>query len=121
MGAYNEARAAAAAYRDIFGADNYFVEIMDHGIEIEQRVKDDLLKLAKELGLPLLATNDLHYTYASDSKHHAALVCIQTGSTLAEGKRFKFDSNEYYLKDAATMRRIFKDIESACDNTLLIA
>ncbi len=121
MGAYNEARAAAAAYRDIFGADNYFVEIMDHGIEIEQRVKDDLLKLAKELGLPLLATNDLHYTYAADSKHHEALLCIQTGSTLAEGKRFKFDSNEYYLKDAATMRRIFKDIESACDNTLLIA
>jgi DNA polymerase-3 subunit alpha len=121
MGAYNEARAAAAAYRDIFGADNYFVEIMDHGIEIEQRVKDDLLKLSKELGLPLLATNDLHYTYAEDAKHHEALLCIQTGSTLAEGKRFRFDSNEYYLKDAATMRRIFKDIESACDNTLLIA
>ena len=121
MGAYNEARAAAAAYRDIFGADNYFVEIMDHGIEIEKRVKDDLLKLAKELGLPLLATNDLHYTYREDAKHHAALLCIQSGSTLADPKRFKFDNDEFYLKDAGTMRRIFKDIEEACDNTLVIA
>jgi DNA polymerase-3 subunit alpha len=121
MGAYSEARAAAAAYRDIFGAENYFVEIMDHGIEIEKRVKDDLLKLAKELGLPLLATNDLHYTYRDDAKHHAALLCINSGSTLSDPKRFKFDNDEFYFKDAATMRRIFKDIEEACDNTLLIA
>ena len=121
MGAYNEARAAAANYRDIFGADNYFVEIMDHDIEIERRVKDDLLKLAKELGLPLVATNDLHYTYADDAKHHEALLCIQSGTTLADPKRFKFEGKEYYLKDAATMRRIFKDLEIACDNTLAIA
>ena len=121
MGAYNDARAAAAAYRDIFGAENYFVEIMDHGIEIEKRVKDDLLKLAQELGLPLLATNDLHYTYRDDAKHHAALLCINSGSTLSDPKRFKFDNDEFYFKDATTMRRIFKDIEEACDNTLLIA
>ena len=93
MGAYNEARAAAANYREIFGAENYFVEIMDHGIEIEKRVKDDLLKLAKELGLPLLVTNDLHYTYREDAKHHAALLCINSGSTLSDPKRFKFDSD----------------------------
>ena len=121
MGAYNEARAAAANYRDIFGADNYFVEIMDHDIEIERRVKDDLLKLSKELGLPLVATNDLHYTYADDAKHHEALLCIQSGTTLADPKRFRFEGKEYYLKDAATMRRIFKDLEIACDNTLAIA
>jgi DNA polymerase-3 subunit alpha len=121
MGAYNEARAAAATYRDIFGAENYFVEIMDHGIEIEKRVKDDLLKLAKELGLPLLATNDLHYTYREDAKHHAALLCINSGSTLSDPKRFKFDNDEFYFKDAATMRRIFSEIVEACDNTLLIA
>ena len=121
MGAYNEARAAAANYRDIFGADNYFVEIMDHDIVIERRVKDDLLKLSKELGLPLVATNDLHYTYADDAKHHEALLCIQSGTTLADPKRFKFEGKEYYLKDAATMRRIFKDLEIACDNTLAIA
>ena len=121
MGAYAEARAAAAIYRDIFGADNYFVEIMEHGIDIEKRVKEDLLRLAKDLGLPLLATNDLHYTYANDAQHHAALLALQSNSTLNDPKRFKFDNFEFYLKDAAQMRALFKDLEVACDNTLLIA
>ena len=121
MGAYAEARAAAAIYRDIFGADNYFVEIMEHGIDIEKRVKEDLLKLAKDLGLPLLATNDLHYTYANDAQHHAALLALQSNSTLHDPKRFKFDNFEFYLKDSAQMRALFKDLEVACDNTLLIA
>ncbi|MEY3430320.1 MAG: hypothetical protein RLZZ79_727 [Actinomycetota bacterium] len=121
MGAYEEARAAAAAYREIFGADNFFIEIMDHGIEIERRVKDDLLRLAKELGLPLLATNDLHYTYKKDARHHEGLLAVQSGSTIADPKRFHFDNDEFYLKDAATMRHIFKDLEIACDNTLLVA
>ncbi len=121
MGAYNEARAAAAAYRDIFGAENYFIEIMDHGIEIETRVKADLLKLSKDLGLPLLATNDLHYTFAGDASAHEALLCIQSGSTLADPKRFKFENSEFYLKSASQMRQLFKDIPESCDNTLLIA
>ena len=121
MGAYEEARAAAAAYREIFGADNFFIEIMDHGIEIERRVKDDLLRLAKELGLPLLATNDLHYTYKKDARHHEGLLAVQSGSTIADPKRLHFDNDEFYLKDAATMRHIFKDLEIACDNTLLVA
>ena len=121
MGAYQEARSAAAEFRDIFGAENFFVEIMEHGLEIEKRVREDLLRLAKDLGLPLLATNDLHYTFAEDAKHHAALLAVQSGSTLTDPKRFKFDSDEYYLKDAATMRGLFKGIEEACDNTLLIA
>jgi len=121
MGAYNEARAAAADYRDIFGAENYFIEIMDHGIEIETRVKADLLKLSKDLGLPLLATNDLHYTFAGDASAHEALLCIQSGSTLADPKRFKFENSEFYLKSASQMRQLFKDIPESCDNTLLIA
>ncbi len=121
MGAYNEARAAAADYRDIFGAENYFIEIMDHGIEIETRVKADLLKLSKDLGLPLLATNDLHYTFAGDASAHEALLCIQSGSTLADPKRFKFENGEFYLKNASQMRQLFKDIPESCDNTLLIA
>jgi DNA polymerase-3 subunit alpha len=121
MGSYNEARAAAAVYREMFGAENYFVEIMDHGIEIERRVKEDLLRLAKELGLPLLATNDLHYTYAEDAQHHEALLSVQSGTTLADPKRFKFENGEFYLKSAAQMRSIFKEIEIACDNTLLVA
>ena len=121
MGAYQEARSAAAEFRDIFGAENFFVEIMEHGLEIEKRVREDLLRLAKDLGLPLLATNDLHYTFAEDAKHHAALLAVQSGSTLTDPKRFKFDSDEYYLKHAATMRGLFKGMEEACDNTLLIA
>ena len=121
MGAYQEARSAAAEFRDIFGAENFFVEIMEHGLEIEKRVREDLLRLEKDLGLPLLATNDLHYTFAEDAKHHAALLAVQSGSTLTDPKRFKFDSDEYYLKDAATMRGLFKGMEEACDNTLLIA
>ena len=121
MGAYQEARSAAAELRDIFGAENFFVEIMEHGLEIERRVREDLLRLAKDLGLPLLATNDLHYTFADDAKHHDALLAVQSGSTLNDPKRFKFESHEYYLKDAATMRSLFKGLEVACDNTLLIA
>ena len=121
MGAYEEARAAAAMYRDIFGADNYFVEIMDHDIEIERRVREDLLRLARELGLPLLATNDAHYVYREESNYHAALLCVNSGSILSDPKRFKFDNDQFYLKDAAEMRRIFAELPEACDNTLLIA
>jgi len=121
MGAYKEAIKAASDYRDIFGVDNYFLEIMDHGIEIESRVKADLLKLRKELGLPLLATNDLHYTLQSDASAHEALLCVQSGSTLADPKRFKFDNDSFYVKTPAQMRELFKEIPQSCDNTLLIA
>jgi DNA polymerase-3 subunit alpha len=121
MGNYKEALRAASDYRDIFGANNFFLELMDHQIEIETRVKDDLLKLAKELKLPLLATNDLHYTRHEDAAAHAALLCVQSGSTLADPKRFKFDNDEFYLKTPAQMRELFKDIPESCDNTLLIA
>ena len=121
MGGYREAMSAASELRDIFGKENFFLEVMDHGIEIESRVKADLLKLGKELGLPLLATNDLHYTKHEDAPAHEALLCVQSGSTLADPKRFKFDNDEFYLKSAREMREIFKDIPEACDNTLLIA
>ena len=121
MGNYKEALRAASDYRDIFGANNFFLELMDHDLEIENRVKADLMKLAKDLKLPLLATNDLHYTDKADADAHAALLCVQSGSTLADPKRFKFDSNEFYVKSAAEMRHLFKDAEGACDNTLLIA
>ncbi|CAB4751024.1 unannotated protein [freshwater metagenome] len=121
MGAYKEAKTAASELRDIFGAENFYLEIMDHGIDIETRVKADLLKLGRELGLPLLATNDLHYTHHEDAASHEALLCVQSGSTLADPKRFKFDNNEFYLKSAQEMRTLFKDIPEACDNTLLIA
>ena len=121
MGNYKEALRAASDYRDIFGAQNFFLEIMDHQIDIESRVQADLLKLGKELKLPLLATNDLHYTFHEDAAAHAALLCVQSGSTLADPKRFKFDNDEFYLKTAAQMRELFKEIPESCDNTLLIA
>ncbi len=121
MGAYKEARQAASELRDIFGRENFFLEIMDHGIDVERRVKADLLKLGKDLGLPLLATNDLHYTKHEDAGAHEALLCVQSGSTIADPKRFKFDNDEFYLKSPAQMRELFQDLEGACDNTLLIA
>ncbi|CAB4644659.1 unannotated protein [freshwater metagenome] len=121
MGNYREALRAASDYRDIFGANNFYLEVMDHGIDIENRVRTDLLRLGKELKLPLLATNDLHYTFAEDGAAHEALLCVQSGSTLADPKRFKFDNHEFYVKTAAQMREIFKDIPESCDNTLLVA
>ena len=112
---------AAADFRDIFGAENYFCELMDHGLGIERRVQHDLLRLAKQLGLPLVATNDLHYTRAEDAQAHAVLLCVQSGSTLADPKRFKFDADEFYLKSPHEMRDLWREFPEACDNTLLIA
>jgi DNA polymerase-3 subunit alpha len=127
LGQYREALEAAAEFRDIFGADNYFCELMDHGLDIERRVTGDLLRLAKELNLPLVATNDLHYTHEHDAKAHEALLAIQSGSTLLEptydngGSRFAFSGSGYYLKSPQEMRELFRDHPEACDNTLLIA
>ncbi|WP_141784675.1 DNA polymerase III subunit alpha [Ornithinicoccus hortensis] len=121
LGQYAEARQAAADLRDIFGPENFYCELMDHGIDIERRTRQDLLKLAKDLGLPLLATNDLHYTHREDAKSHAALLCVQSASTLQDPNRFKFDGDGYYLKTAAEMREVWRELPEACDNTLLVA
>ncbi|HSF26197.1 MAG TPA: DNA polymerase III subunit alpha, partial [Actinomycetes bacterium] len=121
LGRYDEARASAAEFRDIFGADNYFCELMDHGLGIQRRVQGDLLRLAADLGLPLVATNDLHYTRAEDAQAHAVLLCVQSGSTLADPKRFKFDADEFYLKSPEAMRHVWRELPEACDNTLRIA
>ncbi len=121
LGKYDAALQAASDYRDLFGADSYFVELMDHGLGIERRVRDDLLRLARELALPLVATNDLHYTRREDSVSHEALLCVQSGSTMNDDKRFKFDGDGYYLKTPAEMRDLFSELPDACDSTLLIA
>jgi DNA polymerase-3 subunit alpha len=121
IGQYEEAKKAAADFREILGADNYFIEIMDHGIDVERRVTPGLIQIAKELQIPLLATNDLHYTFSDDSASHEVLLCIQSGSTLADPKRFKFDGHGFYLKSSEEMRTLFADHPEACDNTLLIA
>ena len=94
---------------------------MDHGIPIERQTQRELLRLAKDLAIPLVATNDLHYTKAEAAKAHAALLCVQSGSTLMDPNRFKFDAEEFYLKTPEQMRHLFRELPEACDNTLLIA
>ena len=127
LGQYEEAKRAAGEYQDIFGKENYFCELMDHGLDIENRVRQDLLKLSREMKIPLVATNDLHYTHEHDAKSHEALLAIQSGSTLLEpsydqgGSRFAFSGSGYYLKSPREMRELFRDLPEACDNTLLIA
>ena len=121
MGEYDKARRAAGEYRDIFGAGNFFCELMDHGIAIERRARQDLLRLAADLDLPLLATNDLHYTHADDAKAHEVLLCVQSGKTMADPGRFKFDAQDFYLKSPAEMRGLWSELPQACDNTLLVA
>ncbi|NBV89887.1 MAG: DNA polymerase III subunit alpha, partial [Actinobacteria bacterium] len=120
-GNYRKALETAADMRDILGADNYFVELMDHDIDVEQVTRPDLLKIAKELGLPLVATNDLHYVHQHDSSVHEALLCVQTRTNLSDPKRFKFDGTDFYLKSAEQMRLLWSEFPEACDNTLLIA
>ncbi len=121
LGQYDNARAAAAEFRDIFGEGNFYVELMDHGLSIETRVRQDLLRLAKDLQLPLVATNDLHYVHADDADAHDTLLCVSAGSRKSSPDRFKFDGSGYYLKSPAEMRALFSELPEACDNTLAIA
>ncbi|MEV7776970.1 DNA polymerase III subunit alpha [Kitasatospora sp. NPDC088351] len=118
---YDEAKRVAAAYQDIFGKENYFLELMDHGLDIEREVRDGLLRLAKELNLPLLATNDAHYIHEDQADAHDNLLCIGVGKNKDSPKRFRFQGAGYYLKTAEQMRNLFRELPEACDNTLLIA
>lgn len=121
LGQFDEAVKAASEFRDIFGKDNFYCEVMDHGLDIERNVQEDLHRLAKKLNLPFVATNDLHYTRQEDHTAHAALLCVQSGSTLTDPKRFKFDADNFYLRSAEEMYALFGDIPGACENTLEIA
>ena len=120
-GNYDRALAAAADIRDILGAGNYFCELMDHGLAIERRFREDLLRIARTLDLPLVATNDLHYVRPDDAQTHDVLLCIGTRTTMDDPKRFRFDARDFYLKSADQMRAEWADFPEACDNTLLIA
>ncbi|MEQ4524227.1 DNA polymerase III subunit alpha, partial [Nocardioides kribbensis] len=126
-GNYEAAKQVAGDFQDILGKDNYFLELMDHGLDIETRVKDGLLRLGKDMGIPLLATNDSHYVMREDAKAQEHLLCINSGSTMdipagdGPGQRFAFNGDGYYLKSAAEMRELWRDFPEACDNTLLIA
>ncbi|MGZ5213064.1 MAG: DNA polymerase III subunit alpha [Actinomycetota bacterium] len=115
------AEATADRYREIFGPDRYFIELQDHGLAEQRRVLPKQIALARSLGIPLVATNDLHYTVKEDAKPHDVLLCIQQQKLQSDPKRLKFDSEEFYLKSPQEMRRVFHELPEACDNTLLIA
>ena len=115
-----EALEAAGEFRDIFGADNFFFEVMDHGIPEERAIRQDQLAIAEKLGLPLLATNDSHYLHAEQKDSHQALLCVQSGSTL-EDPKMVFSGEGYHIKSSEEMRTLWRDYKSACDNTLLVA
>jgi DNA polymerase-3 subunit alpha len=120
---FDAAVAAAAMYQDILGRDSFFIELQDHGIPAQQRIMDDLLDIGRRLDAPLLAANDSHYTHAHEADAHDALLCIQTGSVKSDENRFKFHSQEFYIKSSAQMRSLFDEerYPGASDNTLLIA
>ncbi|KZM70277.1 DNA polymerase III subunit alpha [Nocardia terpenica] len=122
LGQRAEALQAAADYRDIFGADNFFVELMDHGLPIERSVREGLLEIGAKLRLPPVATNDSHYVGKDQAEAHAALLCVQAGKTLSDPTRFKFDGDGYHLRSAAEMRDYWdREVPGAADTTLLIA
>jgi DNA polymerase-3 subunit alpha len=111
----------AARFQDIFGRDNLFVELQDHGLDKQRKTNPQLVEIARRIGAPLLATNDSHYTTREDHLAHDALLCVQTGSNMDDPKRFRFEGAEHYLKTAAEMRSLFSELPEACDNTLWIA
>ncbi|RNM15974.1 DNA polymerase III subunit alpha [Nocardioides pocheonensis] len=124
LGQWDEAVQEAGELQDIFGRDNVFLELMDHGIAIEKRVRDDLLRLGKELSIPPIATNDSHYNNPEDADAHDALICVASGKRLSDTNRLKFDGGGYYIKSAAEMRQLWADgfgMPEACDNTVAIA
>jgi DNA polymerase-3 subunit alpha len=120
---FDAAVRAAVRFQDIFGKDNFFIEVQDHGIPAQRRIMGDLIEISKKIGAPLLATNDAHYTHKEEHDMHDILLCVQTGSLRNESGRLRFEGPEFYVKSAAEMRRIFPDDEypGACDNTLWVA
>ena len=120
-GLYEEAKAAALWHQDIFGKGNYFLELQDHGIPEQRTVNQQLLRMSKETGIGLVATNDVHYTYEEDVEPHDILLCIQTGKKLADENRMRYEGGQYYVKSEAEMRELFPYALEALENTQRIA
>ncbi|NLC63384.1 MAG: PHP domain-containing protein, partial [Thermoanaerobacterales bacterium] len=118
---YDKAKGLVYKFQDIFGKDNFFLELQDHGMLEQKKINQALVRLSRETETPVVATNDVHYILKNDSDVHDALLCIQTGKTIADTHRLKFASNEFYLKSADEMSSIFSYIPEAIDNTLKIA
>src|SRR5438067_3988833 len=120
-GRYESARKAAGSYREIFGKENFFLEIQDQGLEMEHRIRADLFRLEKETGIPMLATNDSHYLCEDDAHSHDVLVCVQTGKTVNDTNRLKFHGNQFFVKSAEEMGQVFKDAPQVLSRTMAIA
>ena len=120
-GSYEDAKKVALTYRDIFGESNYFLELQDHGIPEQKKVNTQLLRLSEETGIPLVATNDVHYTYADDVESHDILLCIQTGKKLEDENRMRYEGGQYFLKSEEEMAALFPYAPEALSNTQKIA
>ncbi len=120
-GMYEEGKAAAFRYQEIFGEENFFLELQDHGMQEQKLVNQSLLRLSQETGIELVATNDVHYTYAEDEKPHDMLLCIQTGKKLSDENRMRYEGGQYYIKSEEEMRELFPYALQALENTQKIA
>jgi DNA polymerase III subunit alpha len=120
-GNYEKAKEAALRYRDIFGEENFYLEVQDHGIQEQSLVNPEIVRLSKETGIPLIASNDVHYVERDDSRAHDVLLCIQTGKTVEDSVRLKFSGEEFYLKSQEEMYELFKYIPEAIENTSKVA
>ncbi|KFI52133.1 PHP domain-containing protein [Bifidobacterium biavatii] len=121
LGQFDEALREAGDLQDIFGQENFYIELMDHGLEIERRVRNDLLVLARKLDAPLVATADVHQTLPEDRTLQDVMLCISGGQKMSDPNRFRFDGDGYHLRSAEEMRALFADVPEACDNTLAVA
>ena len=120
-GLYEEAKNCVQKYLDCFGKGNYFLELQDHGIPAQKTVNASLMRISKEMDIPLVATNDIHYTYAEDEKSHDILLCIQTAKKVSDSDRMRYDGGQYYVKSELEMRELFPYAQEAVTNTALIA
>src|SRR5229473_3625978 len=118
---YDAARDAAAEYRDIFGEHNFFLEIQDQGLEMEHRIHPHLFRLEKDLGIPMVATNDSHYLCEDDAHAQDVMVCIQTGKSIQDTNRMKFEGTQFFVKNAAEMAQVFSDAPQVLERTVEIA
>ena len=121
QGRYEDARRAAGRFIDIYGRENFFIEIQDHGLAPQHQITPDLLKLAREFNLQVVATNDVHYVRAEDAGPHDTLLCIQTGAKIDDADRLRFDSQQFYLKSQAEMAQLFREVPEAVRNTQAVA
>ena len=120
-GFYEDAKLKALELEEVFGKGNFFLELQDHGIAAQKTVNQSLLRMSEETGIELVATNDIHYTYAEDEKPHDILLCIQTGKKVADEERMRYEGGQYYIKSEEEMRKLFPYAKQACDNTHKIA